>query len=83
MARERRIIQATVQRQSLGSTGEQCMAANRNESDPEEQNPPWLGFAKLLFIVILAVTVFLLAKSMVSHHFFSGGAQNHHDVTGP
>ena len=83
MARERRIIQITVQRQVLGSTGEQRMATNRNESDREEQNLLWLGVAKFLFIVILAVTVFLLAKSMVRHRFFSGGAQDHHDVTGP
>jgi hypothetical protein len=55
------------------------MATNRNE----EQNSPWLGFAKFLFIVVLAVTVLLLAKSMVRHRFFRGGAQNHHDVTGP
>jgi hypothetical protein len=33
--------------------------------------------------VILTVTVLLLAKSMVRHHFFSGGQMNRHDVTGP
>ena len=59
------------------------MVTNRNDVDPEEQNPPWLGFAKFLFIVILTVTVFLLVRSMVRHHFFSGGQQNRHDVTGP
>jgi hypothetical protein len=63
--------------------GGQRMATNRNETNQEEQNSPWLGFAKFLFIVFLGVTVFLLAKSMVGHHFFSGGAQNRHDVTGP
>jgi hypothetical protein len=28
-----------------------------------------------------AVGVFLLIKSMVRHHFFSGGQMNKHDVT--
>ena len=59
------------------------MATNRNETNPEEQNPPWLGFAKFLFIVFFTVASFLLIRSMVRHHFFSGGQQNRHDVTGP
>jgi hypothetical protein len=59
------------------------MATNRNDVNPEEQNPPWLGFAKLLFIVILTLTAFLLTRSMVRHHFFSGGQQNRHDTTEP
>jgi len=46
------------------------MATNRNEANQDEQNSPWLGFAKVLFITILTVTVFLLAKSMVRHRFF-------------
>ena len=57
------------------------MATNRNDVNPEEKNSPWLGLAKFLFIVVLAVTVFLLIRSMVRHHFFSGGQQNQHDVT--
>lgn len=83
MARDRRIIQATVQRQALGLMGEQLMVTNRNDVKPEEQTPPWLGFAKFLFIVILTVTVFLLIRSMVHHHFFGGGQMNKHDVTAP
>lgn len=59
------------------------MPINRNDANQEEPNSPWFGFAKFLFIMVLAVMVFLLANSMVRHHFFSGGAQNHHDVTGP
>jgi hypothetical protein len=59
------------------------MVTNRNDVDPEDQNPPWLGFAKFFFIVILTVTVFLLIRSMVHHHFFSGGQMNKHDVTEP
>jgi hypothetical protein len=59
------------------------MATNRNESDREEQNSPWLGVAKFLFIVFLAAMFFLLVRSMVQHHFFSGGQMNRHDLTGP
>ena len=59
------------------------MATDHNDANPEEQNPPWLGFAKFLFIVILTVTLFLLTRSMVHHHFFSGGQMNKHDVTEP
>jgi hypothetical protein len=33
--------------------------------------------------VILTVTLFLLTRSMVHHHFFSGGQMNKHDVTEP
>ena len=57
------------------------MATNRNDIDPEDQNPRWIGLENFLFIVIFTVTVFLLIKSMVRHHFFSGGQMNKHDVT--
>ena len=59
------------------------MGTNRDDVNQEEQNPPWLGFAKFLFIVILTVTLFLLTRSMERNHFFSGGQMNQHDVTGP
>jgi hypothetical protein len=36
-----------------------------------------------LFIVVLAVTVLLLARSMVRHHFFSGGQLNRNATTEP
>ena len=32
------------------------------------------GILKFLFIVILTVLIFLLARSMVEHRFFRGGA---------
>lgn len=59
------------------------MATNRNELNQEEQNSPWLGLAKFLFIAFFAVMLFLLIRSMEHHHFFSGGQMNRHDVTGP
>ena len=75
--------QATVQRKAHGLAGEQHMATNRNEMKQEELSSPWLGFARFLFIVVLTVLLFVLVNSMVRHHFFSGGQQNRHDVTGP
>ena len=40
--------------------------------------------AKLIIIVILTVSLFFLAHSMVRHHFFSGGSLNsQHDITRP
>jgi hypothetical protein len=59
------------------------MAAHRNKTEQEEQDPPWLGLAKFLFIVFFAVMVFLLISSMEHHHFFSGGQMNKHDATEP
>jgi hypothetical protein len=75
--------QATVQRKAHGFAGERYMATNRQENHQDEQSSPRLGFAKLLFIVFLTVMLFLLARSMVRHHFFRGGQLNQHNVTGP
>ena len=59
------------------------MATNRNDINQEEPNPPRVAFAKFLFIVFLTVMVFLLVRSMVHHHFFSGGQLNLHDTGTP
>lgn len=75
--------QTTVQRKAHGLAGEQHMATNQQENNQEERSLPWLGFARFLFIVVLTVLLFVLVNSMVRHHFFSGGQQNRHDVTGP
>jgi hypothetical protein len=75
--------QTTIQRKAHGLAGEQHMATNRNENNQDEQSSPWLGFVRLLFIVFLTVILLLLARSMVRHHFFSGGQMNQHDITGP
>jgi len=52
------------------------MTTDQNEIKPEGQDSPWLGFAKFLLIAVLTVAIFLLVRSMVSHHFFSGGQLN-------
>jgi len=53
------------------------MATGRKANDPE--NPPWLGPAKFLLLVLLTLMLFWLVRSMVVHHFFSGGQLNLHD----
>ena len=75
--------QATVQRKGPGLAGEQHMATNQQENNQDEQRSPGFGFAGFLFIVVLTVLLFVLVNSMVRHHFFSGGQQSRHDVTGP
>jgi hypothetical protein len=57
------------------------MAAKKLNS--EEKDTRRLAFAKFLFIAILAVTLLLLARSMVRHHFFSGGQLNRNQTTEP
>jgi hypothetical protein len=59
------------------------MTTNRNKVDSEEKSPRRLGFVKFLFIAILAVTVLLLARTMVRHHFFSAGQLNRNATTEP
>lgn len=51
----------------------------------EEERRTWLGFfLKFAGLLILAAMLFLLAQSMVRHHFFTGGAMNYHNrPTGP
>jgi hypothetical protein len=52
--------------------------ASRNENhNPEPDGHPWLGLAKFLMILCMAVLFFLLAQRMVRQHFFSGGYQNY------
>ena len=35
--------------------------------------PPSFGIGQFLFVVVLAVILFLLGQSMVRHRFFEGG----------
>jgi hypothetical protein len=52
------------------------MTSNSNVTDPAGGKPPRFGIGSFLFIVVLAVILFLLAQSMVRHRFFSGGRLN-------
>ena len=60
------------------------MARMRRDLDPEERQRVWAGIAKFLALLLLVALFFMLARSMVEHHFFTGGAQNYHNSpTGP
>jgi hypothetical protein len=44
-----------------------------NPTDPQREKPPSFGPREFLFVVFLAVILFLLGHSMVRHRFFQGG----------
>ena len=52
------------------------MKTYSNTPAPEGEKSPWIGIGKFLFVVVLAVIVFLLVQSMVHHRFFRGGRVN-------
>jgi hypothetical protein len=51
--------------------------AQRRSTGPDENHAKWLGLAKGVVLIAMAVLVLLLVESMVQHHFFSGGALNY------
>ncbi len=59
------------------------MTTNTNKEDPDRQNPLWFRIGQFLFLVILAVAIYLLGLSMVHHRFFRGGYINQHGVLKP
>jgi len=59
------------------------MGSNSNMTGPAGRNSPWLGTVKFLFLVLLAVMIFLLGRDMVRHRFFRGGRVNQRDVLKP
>jgi len=52
------------------------MTTYSHSPDPEGEKPPAFGIGKFLFVVVLAVILFLLLQSMVHHRFFRGGRVN-------
>jgi len=48
------------------------MTTNQNIKSPEEPRSFGSGLITFLFIVLLTMMVFLLARSMLRHRFFSG-----------
>jgi hypothetical protein len=44
---------------------------------------PWFEIGKFLFVIGVAVAIFLLGLSMVHHRFFRGGYINPHGVLKP
>jgi hypothetical protein len=59
------------------------MTTDLHTPGPEERRFIWLGIGKFLFIVVLAVLLFLLAHNMVRHRFFRGGWRNQHGSISP
>jgi hypothetical protein len=59
------------------------MTTYSNTPDPEGAKPPSFGIGKFLFVVVLAVVLFLLVHSMVHHRFFRGGRVHRNGSLGP
>jgi hypothetical protein len=50
----------------------------------EESRTPGYWWTKVAWVVLLTVALYLLGRSMVRNHFFTGGAMNYHNrPTGP
>jgi hypothetical protein len=49
------------------------MTTDLKPTGPGREKSPWFQVGQFLFLVALAVAVFLLAQSMVHHRFFQGG----------
>jgi hypothetical protein len=59
------------------------MTSDSNRPGPAERRRPRFGIVGLLFTVVLAVGIFLLAEDMVRHRFFRGGWVNRNGSLGP
>jgi len=59
------------------------MTANSKTTPPEGSQSPWPGLGKFLFIAIFTGLLFLLANSMVRHHFHQGGELDRHERVRP
>jgi hypothetical protein len=59
------------------------MTKNANKEASEQQKSRWFRIGRFLFVVVLAVAVFLLGLSMGHHRFFRGGYINQHGVLKP
>lgn len=49
------------------------MITNQKIKVPQESRPIRSGLITFVYIVLLTLMVFLLARSMLRHRFFSGG----------
>jgi len=59
------------------------MTTHSNTRAAARQKSRWFQVGQFLFLVALAVAVFLLAESMVDHRFFRGGRIDRHGVLRP
>jgi len=49
------------------------MNTKRNSESRERRRSPQLGAITVIFIILFTAMCFLLARSMVHHHFLGGG----------
>jgi hypothetical protein len=49
------------------------MTTDLKPTGPKRGKSPWFQVGQFLFLVALAVAVFLLGQSMMHHRFFQGG----------
>jgi hypothetical protein len=53
-----------------------------NTPTPAGREPPSFGIGQFVFVVVLAVILFLLGRSMVRHRFFQGGRDHRNGSIG-
>ena len=59
------------------------MASESKATSRPGETSSWGKIGKFLFVIGLAVAIFLLGLSMVHHRFFRGGYINQHGVLKP
>jgi hypothetical protein len=59
------------------------MAKNSDKAAPAREKSPWFQVGQFLFLIGLAIAVFLLGQSMVHHRFFRGGWINQNGTLRP
>ncbi len=52
------------------------MQARKDDADQEIEQPVWVNLVRAILLLAMVGTFFLLAQSMVQHHFFTGGELN-------
>jgi hypothetical protein len=58
------------------------MTTSLNTPTPAGREPPSFGIGQFLFVVVLAVILFLLGQGMVHHRFHEGGRVHRNGSTG-
>ena len=53
-----------------------------NAPPPAGREPPPFGIGQFLFVIVLAVILFLVGQSMVHHRFFQGGREHRNGSIG-
>jgi hypothetical protein len=59
------------------------MATRSNTPTRPREMSPWFDVGQFVFLIGLAVAVFLLGQSMIHHRFFRGGYINQYGILKP